>query len=147
MPESNSRIRLLIADDHRLVRQGIQALLMVAKEIEVVGEARDGIEAVALAHQLQPDIILMDIEMPRLDGLAATRRLIAEGSKSRILVLSMRADEESARQAAQAGAWGYQIKNSDRAELIAAIRSVHRGIRVASPSVATFFSNSPTAPE
>lgn len=138
--DSNSSIRVLIADDHRLVRQGIQALLMVAKDIEVVGEACDGVETIEMARALRPEVILMDITMPRLDGLAATRQLVAAGCRSRILMLSMRADEESVRQSAEAGAWGYQVKNASREELIAAIRSVHQGVRAVSPSVAEFFS-------
>ena len=140
MAEPKPSIRLLIADDHQLMRQGIRALLAVADDIEVVGEACDGIETVDMALALQPDVILMDIQMPRLDGLGATRQLVAAGSAARVLMLTMRADEEAARQAAQAGAWGYQIKNSDRNELIAAIRSVHQGIRIASPAVAEPFS-------
>jgi DNA-binding NarL/FixJ family response regulator len=140
MSEPIPSIRLLIADDHRLMRQGIRALLAVAEDIEVVGEACDGVETVELALELQPDVILMDIQMPRLDGLGATRQIVAAGSAARVLMLTMRADQEAARQAAQAGAWGYQIKNSDRYELIAAIRSVHQGIRVASAPVAGPFS-------
>ena len=138
MAEFKSQIRLLIADDHKIVRQGIRALLGMAKDIDVVGEARDGAETVTMANQLQPDIILMDIQMPLLDGIAATRKLTDTGSTCRVLMLSMRTDENSVRQAAEVGAWGYYLKNSDRDELIGAIRAVHGGTRVASPSVAFF---------
>jgi DNA-binding NarL/FixJ family response regulator len=140
MFKGKSTIRVLLADDHQLVRQGIEALLMAAKDIEIIGEARDGVEAVELAQRLQPDIVLMDIQMPRLDGLAATRQLVAAGCPTRVLVLSMREDEEAARRAAEAGAWGYQIKNSSREELVQAIRTVYRGVRAVSPAVAEFFS-------
>lgn len=139
MFKGKSTIRVLLADDHQLVRQGIEALLMAAKDIEIIGEARDGVEAVELAQRLQPDIVLMDIQMPRLDGLAATRQLVAAGCPTRVLVLSMREDEEAARRAAEAGAWGYQIKNSSREELVQAIRTVYQGVRAVSPVVAEFF--------
>jgi DNA-binding NarL/FixJ family response regulator len=139
MPEQDEQIRLLIVDDHQLVRRGLRALLMAAKDIEVVGEARDGQEAIQVALELQPDVILMDIQTPRLDGLQATRQLASTGNPARVLILSMSADEQGVRRAAQAGAWGYQLKNSDRDELIAAVRSIHRGNRVASPAVANFF--------
>lgn len=142
MAELSSSIRVLIADDHQLVRQGIQALLMVAKDIEIVGQARDGVETIKLTQELQPDVILMDIEMPIMDGLKATRQLVAAGSESRVLILSMHEDEEAVRQSVQAGAWGYELKNSSRDELIAAIRSIRQGLRVASPAVAAFFADS-----
>ncbi len=139
MPKDSVRIRVLIVDDHQLFRQGLRALLMTAKDIEVVGEARDGMEAIKAAERLKPDIVLMDIQLPYLDGLAATRQLTAAGCGSRVLLLSMREDEEAVWQAAQAGAWGYQIKNSDRDELVGAVRSIHQGIRVASPPISRVF--------
>ncbi|MBI4790607.1 MAG: response regulator transcription factor [Chloroflexi bacterium] len=132
-------IRVLIVDDHMLMRQGVCALLMKAPEIKVVGEARDGKEAIERAAHLQPDVILMDIEMPRLDGLQATCQLTQDGSAARIIILSMRTDEKSVRRAADCGAHGYLIKNSGRADLIDAIRSVNGGQRVASPEVESYF--------
>lgn len=133
-------IRVLVVDDHQLMRQGVCALLMKAQEVKIVGEARDGEEAIALAQRLVPDIILMDIEMPRMDGLEASRRLLASGTSPKILFLSMRTDEADVREAARIGACGYLIKNSNREELIAAVRNVHQGGRVASPEVAMYFS-------
>ncbi len=135
-------IRVLIVDDHQLVRQGVAALLLKAKDVTIVGEARDGQEAVALAQQLNPDVILMDIEMPLTDGLEATRQIARSGCGAQVLVLSMREDQEDVRQAAEAGARGFQIKNSDRDELIQGIRAVSRGERWVSPSIARFFSRS-----
>jgi DNA-binding NarL/FixJ family response regulator len=133
-------IRVLIVDDHQLVRQGIVALLIKAKDIKIVGEARDGIEAIELTERLFPDIILMDLEMPRLDGLRATARLKSMGMSARIIILSMKMDERDVRLAAQNGAHGYLVKNISREELIAAIRSVHEGHSVSSPAVAPYFS-------
>lgn len=142
MSEPSAPIRVSIADDHQLVRQGIEAFLMVAKDIQVVGQARDGAEVIEMTHQLEPNVILMDIHMPRMDGLMATRQLAEAGCKSRVLVLTMCEDEEAASQSAEAGAWGYQLKSSSRDELIAAIRSVHEGTRVVSPTMAAFFNDS-----
>jgi DNA-binding NarL/FixJ family response regulator len=133
-------IRILIADDHQLFRQGVYALLMSVKDIQIVGEARDGREAVELAQQLRPDVILMDLEMPRLDGLGATEQLTAMGHPARILVLSMRTDEKDVRAAAQRGAQGYLVKTCSRDELVSGIRSVHAGGRVSSPTIASYFS-------
>lgn len=133
-------IRVLIVDDHKLFREGLQLLLMPAKDIEVVGEARDGQDGIELAQRLQPDVILMDLEMPRVDGLKATRQLLATNTPSKILVLSMRTNEKDIRDAAQSGARGYLVKNCGRAELTEAIRSVYRGERVASADVADLFS-------
>ncbi len=131
-------IRRLIVDDHQLVRQGLCALLMKAQDIEIVGEARDGQEALELAQLVQPDVILMDIEMPRLNGLRATAQLAAARNRARVLVLSMRDDEKDVRAAVEAGAIGYLVKNSSREELIQAIRSVYQGHPVYSPSVTGF---------
>ncbi len=133
-------IQVLIADDHQLFRQGVKALLRSAQDIRIVGEARDGQEAVELAERLQPDVILMDLEMPRMNGFAATEQLTARGNRARILVLSMRTDEQSAHLAAQSGAVGYLVKNCSRDELVAGIRSVQQSQPACSPQVAPFFS-------
>lgn len=133
-------IQVLVADDHQLFRQGLKALLRGVQDIHIIGEARDGQEAVELAQQLQPDVILMDLEMPRMNGFAATERLTAMGHPARILVLSMRSDETAVRDAAQSGAIGYLIKNCSRHELIAGIRSAYAGDSASSPEIASFFS-------
>ncbi len=112
---------------------------MSAKDIEVVGEAHDGQAAIEMAEHLKPDVILMDIQMPRLDGLKATRRLVAAGNAARVVILSMQTDEALVRQAVRCGAWGYQIKNCDSDDLIATIRAVYQGQRAAHPLVAPFF--------
>lgn len=132
-------IRVLVVDDHQLFRQGVYALLMNARDIEIVGDARDGLEAIQQAKRLQPDVILMDIEMPRLDGIEATRRLVAEQDKAQILMLSMRTGEHEVYEAARCGARGYLIKNCSREELTRAIRNVHDGQRVCSPEIEPFF--------
>lgn len=133
-------IRVLVVDDHRLFRQGVYALLMSAKDIEIIGEARDGQEAIELAQSLQPDVILMDLEMPRMDGFEATRALRADHSSAKVLVLSMRTSEQDIREAARSGAHGYLIKNCDRAEMIAGIRAVQAGQTVCSPEAVPYFS-------
>ena len=120
-------IRVLIVDDHQLVRQGVIALLTKAPDVEIGGEARDGKEALEAADRLTPDVVLMDIEMPRMDGLRATKELVARHPESKVLILSMRSDEVVVREAKRVGARGYLFKNSNREELIAAIRIVNEG--------------------
>lgn len=132
-------IRVLITDDQPLVRAGLQALLRRDKEIEIVGEARDGQEAVQLAEKLCPDIILMDVKMPNLDGIEATRRIHSENDSSRILMVAMSYDEKSVRRALASGARGYVDKSSMTDELIPAVRAVHGGQRYFSSSVAALF--------
>jgi DNA-binding NarL/FixJ family response regulator len=133
-------IHVLVADDHQLFRQGLSALLMGAKDIEIIGQARDGQEAMELAERLQPDVILMDLEMPRVNGFVATERLTAQGHSARILVLSMRTDEKDVRAAAHSGAIGYLIKNCSRDELVAGVRSAYAGNPACSPEIAAVFS-------
>lgn len=128
-------IRVLVVDDHQLMRQGVMALLLKAKDIKVVAEARDGLEALEKTARADPDIILMDIEMPRLNGLKATEQLIQDGTSARIIILSMRSDPNDVREAARCGAKGYLIKNSSREELISAIRTVYDGGKAYSPGV------------
>ena len=120
-------IRVLIADDHFVVRQGLATLLVPRNGMQVVGEAATGAEAVELAHTLQPDVILMDMIMPELDGAAAIARIKAQNPAARILVLTSFGEREKVAAAIQAGAVGYLLKDSSPDDLFAAIRSVHRG--------------------
>jgi two-component system, NarL family, response regulator LiaR len=129
-------IRILITDDHVVVRRGTQALLATEPEIEVVGEAKNGEEAVAKALQLQPDVILMDLEMPVMDGIEAIRRITASRPEARVLVLTSFATDDKVFPAIKAGALGYLLKDSSPDELIRAIRQVHRGESSLHPTIA-----------
>ncbi len=132
-------IRVLVADDHELVRQGFVALLAKASDIEVVGEAGDGQQAIDQALKLEPDIILMDVAMPHVDGLGATQHLKGMRHPSRVILLSMLDEPDTVRAAARAGARGYFIKSGNRDELVKAIYLVYDSQTYASPSVAQFF--------
>lgn len=128
-------IRVLLAEDHGLVRAGIRALLERIEGIEVVGEAGDGREALRLAQALHPDVVIMDLTMPELNGFEATARIAAASPRSRVLVLSMHGDEEYVAQALRFGAAGYLLKDASNAELGVAVRAVARGQRYLSPGV------------
>jgi DNA-binding NarL/FixJ family response regulator len=129
------RIRSLIADDHVLVRAGIRALVEKQPNMEVVAEASNGREAIALVRRHEPDVVLMDISMPELSGLEAIRRLAKELPKVRCIVLSMHADEEHVWHALRAGAAGYMVKGGSLAELELAINSVALGQTYLSPRI------------
>jgi NarL family two-component system response regulator LiaR len=133
---SRDTIRVLIADDHAIVRKGIRALLATEPDIEVVGEAQDGQEAIAKAQKVQPDVILMDLIMPGMDGLDATRYLSTCLPHSRILVLTSFAGDDKIFPAIKAGALGYLLKDSGPEQLVEAIQQVHRGESSLHPSVA-----------
>ncbi len=128
-------IRVLICDDQALVRAGFRAILGSRPEIEVVGEAENGAEAVALAERRRPDVILMDIRMPVLDGVEATRRLVEKGSPARILVLTTFDLDEYVHAAIRAGASGFLLKDVTPAKLVEAIRIVAAGDALLAPSV------------
>lgn len=133
-----ARVRVLVADDHPIVRAGIVGLLAGEPSIEVVGEAGDGAVAVDLARSLRPDVVLMDLRMPVLDGVAATARILAEGGvRSRVLVLTTYETDDQILAAIEAGAGGYLIKAAPPAEIVAGIHAVAAGTSPLSPSVAT----------
>jgi len=130
------RIRVLIADDHAIVREGVRALLKLSDDIEVVGEAANGLEAIEAARALSPDVILMDIAMPGLGGLEATLEIRKENPAVRILVLTQYEDREYIRRFLKAGVSGYVLKKAAGADLTSAIRAVQRGGLVLDPEVA-----------
>jgi DNA-binding NarL/FixJ family response regulator len=128
--------RVLLADDQDMVRSGFRLLLAREPDIDVVGEAVDGVEAVAAAARLDPDVIVMDIRMPRLDGIEATRRIVAgSAARPRVLVLTTFDDDEFVYEALQAGASGFVLKDSTAADLIDAIRIVARGDALLDPAI------------
>ncbi len=129
-------IRVLIVDDQAIVRKGVRALLQQVEHIEVVGEAVDGPEAVAQAGSLCPDVILMDLAMPRMDGITAIRQITADQPAARILVLTSFAGDNQVFPAIKAGALGYLLKDSEPEDLLAAIQSVYRGQPSLSPVIA-----------
>ncbi len=128
-------IRVLIADDHAVVRQGLRTFLALQAEIEVVGEAADGEEAVAAAERLQPDVALMDLVMPRLGGIEAIRRIRELSPSTRVIVLTSFVDEDRMIPAVRAGAAGYLLKDVQPQELVRAIRTVHDGEALLHPAV------------
>ncbi|MGH3088237.1 MAG: response regulator [Rubrobacteraceae bacterium] len=149
MPET---LKIMIADDHPLFRDGMRGLLSTKPDIEVVGEAKTGEETVALAGELRPDVILMDIKMPGVNGIEATRRILSEHPSIRILVVTMFEDDASVFTAMRAGARGYVLKDADKDDVLDAIRTVGRGGAVFSPGVASrltdFFTTArPAAPK
>jgi DNA-binding NarL/FixJ family response regulator len=128
---------LLIADDHRLFRDGVRTLLRSVPEAELVGEAADGEEAVTLAVSLQPDLVVMDIRMPGLNGVEATRRILRDCPNIRVLMVTMLDDDGSVFAAMRAGARGYVLKGADHAEIVRAIRAVADGEGIFSPAIAS----------
>jgi DNA-binding NarL/FixJ family response regulator len=134
-------IRVLVADDHPIVRSGIVALLESAHDIEVVGTASTGLEAVELALQLAPDIVLMDLRMPGIDGDEATARILSERSDIRVVLLTTYESDTSILAAIEAGASGYLLKAAPQEEILAGIRSVARGEVALAPSIAAMLVN------
>ncbi len=130
-----SQIRIVLADDHTVMRAGIRLVLEREPDLHVVGEASDGREAVHAVERVQPDVVVMDIAMPNLNGIEATRQIVANGAAVSIVVLSMHSDEEYVLRALKAGARGYLLKESAEADLIAAVRAVIGGKSFFSPAV------------
>jgi two-component system response regulator NreC len=128
-------IRVVVSDDHHLVREGIRVLLERAEDIEVVGEAGDGLETIGLVQKLKPDVLLMDISMPRLNGIETLRKLKELDLPTRTVILSMHSDEILVREAVQAGAKCYLLKGSVSDELLLAVRAASRGAAYFSPII------------
>jgi len=129
-------VRILIADDHPLVRSGLRALLVAAEDVEVVGEAATGEEAVTLAASVQPEVIVMDLRMPGINGIEATRRIVQDNPQMRILVVTLFEDDDSVFAALRAGARGYLLKDANEVEVLRAIRAVSSGDAIFSATIA-----------
>jgi len=147
-----NKIKILICDDHTVMRQGTCKLFEQESDFKVVGEAGDGEEAVKLATELMPDVVVMDIAMPKMDGIAATRKIKAECPSINVLILSAYDDDQFVFKLLQAGAAGYLLKNCSSQELVAAVRSIHQGESVLHPTIARkvldrFLSKSAKSPD
>jgi DNA-binding NarL/FixJ family response regulator len=138
--------RVLIADDHTLFREGLVALLDSVEDIEVVATAEDGRQAIAAAAQLQPDVILMDIQMPEVNGIEATRRIIETSPHIGVIVVTMFEDDDSVFAAMRAGARGYVLKGADQDDMLRSIRAVARGEALYGPTIAARLMNFFAAP-
>ncbi len=132
-----NKIRVLVVDDHAIMRDGIRALLNLQEDIEIVGEASEGNEAIQKAKELSPDVIIMDIAMPSMDGLEATRRITRQNPKTKILILSQHDNKEYILSAVKAGSAGYVPKRALGSDLVSAIHAVYRGDSFLYPSAAT----------
>ncbi len=135
MDTTATKIRVLIADDHAILRDGLRKLLAEEEDIEVVGEARDGHDAIKRAEELKPDVVLLDIAMPGLNGLAVAKRLRSAAAEAKILILTMHQEEEYVYETLRAGASGYVLKDAAAPELIGAIRAAKRGETYLSPGI------------
>ncbi len=133
---TQKRIRILIADDHAIVREGLRALIEAKPDLELVGEAENGDEAVALASSLRPDVVLLDLVMPSMDGTEAVREIMRQNPQARILVFTSFGDDTKVFAAIKAGALGYLLKDASPQVLIEAIRQVHRGESSLHPAIA-----------
>lgn len=132
---SNDMYRVVIAEDHTLFRQGLKALLSLEPEFEVVGEAADGFQAIQSAKELKPDIILLDISMPRVDGMAAIREIKSVCPEAKVLILTVHKTEEHVLETLKSGASGYVLKDASHEEFLLAMRSVLQGKRYLSPDI------------
>jgi two-component system, NarL family, response regulator NreC len=129
-------IRVVLADDHTVVRAGLKAVLGTAKDIDVVGEAKDGREAVALVDRFKPDVVVMDLSMAGMDGTAATKEIVAKGGTTRVLILTMHPEEDYLVPLLEAGAAGYLVKSAADRELVDAVRAVAKGDVYVRPTAA-----------
>jgi len=136
-PESSDRIRILIADDHGLFRQAVRAILADEPDLELIGEAGDGEEAVKLAIELQPDVVLMDVRMPKLIGIEAARKINADLPTAKIVMLTVSDDDTDLVDAIKAGASGYLLKEVDPTEIATAVRQTYAGHSLLSPAIAS----------
>ena len=133
------KINVLLADDHTVVRQGLRMLLDAEQDMTVVGEAENGLQTVQMARKLRPDVIVLDVAMPHLNGLEVTRRITRDLPDTRVLVLSSYSDEEYVQQLTEQGASGYLVKQTAANDLIKAIREAHKGNAFFSPSISKRF--------
>ena len=140
-------IDILLADDHQVVRMGLAAIIAAESDMHLVGEASDGAEAVACAKKLVPDVVLMDLMMPQMDGAKATAEILASNPNTKVLVLTTFGEAEEMMRAMDAGAAGALIKDTPRGELVAAIRAVAEGRKVVSPEIAHVLENRPERPQ
>lgn len=131
----DTKIRVLLADDHNVVREGLRLILESADDIQVVGEVENGRQAVQMAKKLQPDVCVMDVVMPTLNGVEATRQLLKEAPNTKVLVLSSYSDDDRVQQLIEVGATGYLVKQTAANDLLAAIREAHKGNAFFSPSI------------
>ncbi|MDQ2930936.1 MAG: response regulator transcription factor [Gemmatimonadota bacterium] len=129
-------IRVILVDDHAVVRAGLKAVLGASRDIEIVGEASNGADAVALAERVDPDVVIMDLSMDIMDGASATREMVAKHLRARVLILTMHAEEDYLIPVLEAGASGYLMKNAADLELVDAVRTVARGDMFIRPSAA-----------
>lgn len=140
-------IDILLADDHQVVRMGLAAIIAAESDMHLVGEASDGAEAVARTKKLVPDVVLMDLMMPQMDGAKATAEILASNPNTKVLVLTTFGEAEEMMRAMDAGAAGALIKDTPRGELVAAIRAVAEGRKVVSPEIAHVLGNRPERPQ
>ena len=140
------RIRVLIADDHKIVRMGLAALLATERDLQLVGEADNGIEAVRLATSLKPDVVIMDLMMPKKDGVEATRDILAAAPETRVLVLTSYGTSNAVAQAIDAGAAGALMKTADDAQIVSVIRRLAAGEKYVSAEIRKSINETPTIP-
>ena len=141
------KVRVLLVDDHTVVRRGLRKILESTNEIEVVGELGDGAKAVAESASLDPDVVVMDVGMPGMNGIEATRQILTKVPKTHVLMLSMHADEQYIRQSVAAGAAGYLLKDADDQDLVSAVLAVRRGETHFSSALATAATTGECPPE